>query len=55
MASDEQYWSERTLAETKAALNCDDPRIAALHVDLATRCLRKALAERERTVVETLD
>lgn len=41
----EKYWNNRTVAETKAALQSDDPYIASLHVDLATRCLRKALSE----------
>ena len=42
----EEYWNQRALAETKAALGCDDPHIASLHVDLATRCVRKVLDER---------
>lgn len=40
------YWHQRVRAETRAALACDDPRIAALHVELATRCLRMAGCER---------
>lgn len=48
MSPDENYWNRRALIETRAALRCDDPHIAALHVDLATRCVRNALAERER-------
>lgn len=44
----EEYWNGRAVAETRAALTCDDPRIAALHVDLATRCVRKIIEERER-------
>lgn len=48
MTPAEQYWNRRALAETKAALRCDDPHVASLHVDLATRCVRKALFERER-------
>ena len=36
------YWHERVRAETRAALACEDPRIAALHVELATRCLKMA-------------
>lgn len=44
----EDYWNRRALAETKAALRCDDARVASLHVDLATRCVRQSLMERER-------
>jgi hypothetical protein len=33
------YWRERVLAETRAALCCEDARTAAIHVELATRCL----------------
>lgn len=39
---DTDYWHERVRAEAKAALDCDDPRIAAIHVELATHCLRMA-------------
>ena len=53
MTSDEEYWNQRTFAEMKAALSCDDPRIASLHVDFATRYLRKALAEREQPEVRS--
>ena len=42
--SPENYWHERVRAETRAALACDDPRIAAIHVELATRCLQMACA-----------
>ena len=49
MTPDEEYWNNRTVAETKAALQSEDPRIASLHVDLATKCLRKALSEREQS------
>lgn len=45
----EEYWNRRAVAETRAALTCNDPHIAALHVDIATRCVRQALAERERS------
>lgn len=48
-STSEDYWNRRALAETKAALSCDDAHIAALHVDIATRCVRQALAEREHT------
>jgi hypothetical protein len=48
LSTSEQYWNRRALVETKAALRCDDPHIAALHVDLATRCVRQALAERDK-------
>lgn len=44
VTTEEEYWSNRTYVETKAALAAADPQIASLHVDLATRCLRKALA-----------
>jgi hypothetical protein len=44
----EDYWSRRAFSETKTALKCDDPKIAAIHVDLATRCVRQILNERER-------
>jgi hypothetical protein len=44
----EEYWSRRAVAETRVALGCNDPHIASLHVDLATRCVRQALVERER-------
>lgn len=43
----EEYWSRRAFSETKTALSCDDPRIAAIHVDLATRCVRQIVNERE--------
>jgi len=49
VSPDESYWNERALRETRAALRSDDPRVAALHVDLATRCVRNAIAERERS------
>lgn len=49
MQEGEQYWNRRALVETRAALQSDDPHVAALHVDLATKCVRNALAERERT------
>ena len=49
MSPGEQYWNRRAVAETRAALTCNDPHIAALHVDIATRCVRQALAERERS------
>lgn len=38
------YWHERVRAETRAALACDDAHIAALHVEMATHCLRMAAA-----------
>jgi hypothetical protein len=44
----EAYWSRRAFVETKTAIQCDDPHIAAIHVDLATRCVRQFLQERER-------
>lgn len=40
------YWSSRARAETIAALRCDDPHIAALHVELATNCVRKMIESR---------
>ena len=46
--TNEQYWSKRARAETMAALACDYPHLASLHVDLATRCVRKAIHERQR-------
>ena len=49
LSSSEKYWHSRALAETKAALDSDDPHIASLHVDLATRCVRKVLEQRELT------
>lgn len=49
MSPGEEYWNRRAVAETRHALGCNDPRIAALHVDLATRCVRQALLERERS------
>ena len=48
MLQNEHYWHDRALRETTAALRSDDPHVAALHVELATRCVRNALAERER-------
>lgn len=48
LSTTEDYWNRRALAETKAALRCDDARVASLHVDLATRCVRQSLIERER-------
>lgn len=48
MTPSEQYWNRRALDETKAALNCDDPHVASLHVDLATKCVRQILQVRER-------
>lgn len=47
MSPDESYWNKRALTETRAALRSDDPKVAALHVDLATRCVRNAIAERD--------
>jgi len=47
MTAEERYWNGRTLAETKAALASFDAHVAAVHVELATRCLRKALAAME--------
>ena len=56
MTPSEKYWNRRAFAETKAALGCEDARIAALHVDMATRCVRQVLAERERReAAETLE
>ena len=49
LSSSEKYWHSRALAETKSALGSDDPHIASLHVDLATRCVRKVLEQREPT------
>lgn len=40
------YWHARVLAETEAALACDDPHTAAIHVELATHCLKRAQQER---------
>ena len=48
MTPSEQYWNRRALDETKAALNCNDPHVASLHVDLATKCVRQILQVRER-------
>lgn len=48
MLQKEHYWHRRALGETTAALRSDDPHVAALHVELATHCVRNALAERER-------
>lgn len=48
MLQNEHYWHRRALGETTAALRSDDPHVAALHVELATKCVRNALAERER-------
>ena len=39
------YWHQRGRAEAEAALACDDPRLAAIHVELATRCLKMAREE----------
>lgn len=55
MSPGEEYWNRRAVAETRAALGCNDPHIAALHVDIATRCVRQALAERERCVTDTVE
>lgn len=41
-AQESGYWRDRVFAETRAALACKDARSAALHVELATRCLRMA-------------
>ena len=49
MTPSEEYWNRRALTETRAALTCNDPHIAALHVDIATRCVRQALLEREQS------
>ncbi|MGI8704279.1 MAG: hypothetical protein ACR2JJ_00500 [Sphingomicrobium sp.] len=48
LSTTEDYWNRRALAETKAALGCDDAHVASIHVDLATRCVRQCLLERER-------
>jgi hypothetical protein len=39
------YWHRRAIAETQAALASADAHIAAIHVELATRCLRKAQSD----------
>lgn len=39
---DTSYWHQRGREEAHAALASDDPRIAAIHVELATHCLRMA-------------
>jgi hypothetical protein len=48
ISQNEAYWSRRAFFETKTAIQSDDPHIAAIHVDLATRCVRQFLQERER-------
>jgi hypothetical protein len=45
------YWRARVLAETNAALSCEDARTAAIHVELATRCLRMAQRDRPPTAI----
>lgn len=40
--TDRRYWHGRVRAETAAALACEDAHLAALHVELAIQCLRKA-------------
>ena len=52
MIEREEYWHRRALQETKAALGSDDPQVAALHVDLATRCVRQVLTVREQGEAE---
>ena len=39
---DASYWHQRVREEAEAALACEDARIAAIHVELATHCLRMA-------------
>jgi hypothetical protein len=48
-SQNEAYWSRRAFSETKTAIQSDDPHVAAIHVDLATRCVRQFLQERERS------
>lgn len=43
LAQDAAYWRRRVHAETRAALASRDPKVAAIHVELATRCLRMIL------------
>lgn len=39
------YWHARVIEETEAALACDDPLLAAIHVELATHCLKRAQSD----------
>jgi hypothetical protein len=47
---DASYWQERGRSEARTALACGDPHLAALHVELATRCLK--MAQRKLTAGE---
>lgn len=40
------YWHARVFEETDAALASDDPLVAAIHVELATHCLKLAQQEK---------
>ena len=52
MYQSEAYWNRRALEEMKAALKSDDAHVAAVHVDLATRCVRNAVMERDQGSAE---
>jgi hypothetical protein len=41
MNQEQYYWRNRVLAETSAALHSADIHAAALHVDIAARCVDK--------------
>ena len=45
MGPNASYWHQRGREEADAAIASEDPRIAAIHVELATRCLLMARQE----------